>query len=238
MKIAGLALIAAAGLAASANATFMSFASDSADRQWTFSGAGSQVRQGDALGVNIDLVLNNDNGGADATYHTKFFADWTLAYEKSSAVGSIVTHQYRASGVFQWLDADTGGLLLSCAFENAVFSAAGKAAAWSSTATVMGTDDLSFVQYTSGINNADLGMAVGVMAGPQDFAFTMTVINTSGVLPYTPNAANRGVALGADMLPGRQWFAEGSYSGSAVPTPGSAALLGLGGLALAKRRRA
>ncbi|MEK6701648.1 MAG: hypothetical protein AABZ53_05250 [Planctomycetota bacterium] len=238
MKTAGLALIAAAGMAASANATFFSFASDTADRQWTFTGAGNQVRQGDAAGVNIDLIVNNDNGGMDAVYHTKFMADWTLAYEKSSAVGSIITHQYRASGVFQWLDARSGDLLLSCAFENAVFSAAGKVAAWSSTATVMGTDELSVVQYTSGIDNADLGIAAGAMSGPQDFAFTMTVINTSGALPYTPNAANRGVSIGADMLPNRQWFAEGSYSGSAVPTPGSAALLGLGGLALGKRRRA
>ncbi len=238
MKIAALGLIAAVGLAASANASFFSFASDTGDRQWTFAGLGSQVRQGDTAGVNIDLIVNNDNGGVDGVYHTKFFADWSLGYEKSSAVGSIITHQYRATGVFQWLDADSGGLILSCAFENAVFIAAGKQAAWSSTATVMGTDDLSFVQYTSGITNADLGIAAGAMGGPQDFAFTMTVINTSGALPYTPNAANRGVALGTDMLPSRAWYAEGSYSGSAVPTPGSAALLGLGGLAMGKRRRA
>lgn len=237
MKIAVLGLAAAAGLAGSAHATFFSFASDTADRQWTFAGHGSSVTQGDANGVRVDLILNDDNGGTQRVISTRFYADWTLSYVGSMGVGSAVSHTYRATGSFQWVDAETGGLVLRGDFQDAIFTAGGSAGAWSSTATVMGSDEYTSFGYTSGINAPEVGLYAGALGGPQDFGFTLTVINTSGQLPYVPNAGNRGVALGEGMLPGRNWWSEGSFSGSAVPTPGSMALVGMGGLMCFKRRR-
>ena len=236
MKIAALVL-ASAGLAASANATFFSFASDTADRQWTFAGSGASVRQGDANGVNVDLILNDDNGGTQRVVATKFYAEWRLSYVGSMGVGGAVSHTYRATGGFQWLDASTGALVLRGDFTDAIFTAGGRAATWDSTATVMGSDEYTQFQYTSGLSAPEVGLAVGALGGPQDFAFTMTVINTSGQLPYVANSGNRGTSLGEGMLPNRQWYAEGSFSGSAVPTPGSMALVGLGGAMCFKRRR-
>lgn len=237
MKTAVLAMLGVAGLAASANATYFSFASDTANRQWTFAGNGANVSQGDAAGVDVDLILADDNGGTERTIATKFFASWTLSHVGSTGVGAAVSHTYRATGNFQWLDASTGGLVLRGDFSDAIFTAGGSAAAWSSTATVMGSDEFTQMAYTSGISAPEVGLGIGALGGPQDFAFTLTVINTSGQLPYRANAANRGVALGEGMLPGREWWSEGSFSGSAVPAPGSVALVGLGGVMCLKRRR-
>jgi hypothetical protein len=237
MKTFVLAMTAAAGLAGAANAAFFSFASDTANRQWTFKGLGNTVTQGDVNGSDIDLILNNDNGGAQVSIATKFFANWTLTHVSSTNVGPYIAHSYRATGMFEWRDASTGAMVLRGDFTDALFTATGRANSWDSTATVMGADSYTQFGYTSGINDPSVGMAIGAMSGPQDFGFTLTVINTSGALPYIPNSANRGSTLGADLLPNRQWWSEGSFSGSAVPTPGSVALLGLGGLLCAKRNR-
>lgn len=237
MKTAVMGILGVAGLAASANATYFSFASDTANHQWTFAGNGANVTQGDANGVDVDLILNDDNGGTERTIATKFFANWTLTHVGSTGVGSAVSHTYRATGNFQWLDASTGGLVLRGDFTDAVFTAAGSMGTWSSTATVMGSDGFTQMNYTSGIDAPEVGLAAGALGGPQDFAFTLTVINTSGALPYRPNAGNRGTSLDEGMLPSRQWWSEGSFSGSAVPTPGSMALMGLGGAMCLKRRR-
>ncbi len=237
MKTSVLAMLAVAGLTASANATFFSFASDSANRQWTFKGQGNSITQGDVNGSDIDLILNDDNGGAEISIATKFFADWTITHVTSTTIGGYVAHSYRATGMFEWRDASSGAMVLRGDFTDALFTATGRANSWDSTATVMGADSYTQFGYTSGINMPAVGMAVGAMGGPQDFGFTLTVINTSGRLPYVPNSANRGASLGADLMPNRSWWSEGSFSGSAVPTPGSVALLGLGGLLCVKRRR-
>jgi MYXO-CTERM domain-containing protein len=89
-----------------------------------------------------------------------------------------------------------------------------------------------------GANLPQFGLAPGSLnASPRGFAFDLSVINTSGSIPY--NGTNPGVAINADSkLPSHQWFSESSYSANGrIPTPGTLALLGLGGLAMRRRRR-
>ena len=185
----------------------------------------------------IQFVVTCAKAKRGRVISTKFFSSFTISHVGSTAVGSAVSHTYRATGSFQWLDAETGGLVLRGDFTDAIFTAGGRANTWDSTATGMGSDGYTQMQYTSGISAPEVGLAVGALGGPQDFAFTLTVINTSGRFPYVPNAGNRGTSLDEGMLPNRQWYSEGSFSGSAVPTPGSVALLGLGGVMCLKRRR-
>jgi hypothetical protein len=225
---AGCTLLAASG----AHAAFFSFASDNDHTSWTFRGIGNNVRDAQD-GVDPQVLLIDDNNGVlpPLAMNLDFNADFIIGYLASVPLGGgTFVHNYSLNGNFSFVDAG-GNAVLTCLVRDGSLTAIGGAASWFSTATLQGNDNpFGAVTYTwNGPANPAYGLFPGQSIGPDDAAFTLTVLNSPGV----------GVPLDQGHLPSQQWFSEGSYSGSAffVPAPGAAALLGLGGLVVARRRR-
>jgi len=236
---------AAAGLAACVTpvqAAFFSFASDSSDRAWTFVGEHAphnEITDGTTFDDPTNLLIDDGNGGLPPlSFSVNFNFHAHLHHIGSSPIGGgKFLHSYHVEGDAGWY-ADSGPIL-TLEFIDSIMTVVGGAASWDSAASIFGEDAYSTVVYTSHIHNPAYGLFVGDSIGPDDFAFTLTTINTSGVIPYDFDPAFRGVSLGADMLPDEDWYAEGSFSGSApfVPAPGAGLVMAGAALALARRRR-
>jgi hypothetical protein len=237
-----LACAAIALSAGSAQAAFFSFASDSRDNAWTFSGSGPNIV--DASGPTDPLVLMiEDNNGALPALQvsTQFNAQISLAFAGDVNLGGgAFSHNYLASGSFHFLDVSSGTTLLTVNFTNCLYTSRGGASSWFTTGGLQG-DDGSGATVTMIWNGATLpgyGLAPGSLGSPRGFGFDLTALNTSGAIPY--GGQNPGVSLDSTShLPNATWFSESSFSASAsaVPAPGGAVVLGLAGLAAARRRR-
>lgn len=234
-SLAGLAILGA--VAGSANAAFFSFASDTADASWTFTGQGNQITS--ALSPNSTIKLEvSDNGQNPVSFVTRFSANFTLSYITSIQVGSSFQHLYNLDGSFAFRDASDNSLIMSATFTGGSMTALGGRRSWGASGTAFGADPETAINYTLHKDIEPLGLTAGSLPIAPDFNFTLTVLNTSGIIPYPASAPGRGVALDANFLPSLTWYSEGSYSGSAqVPTPGSMALLSAAGLMVARRRR-
>lgn len=254
-------LVAAASIATcagAAQAQFFSFASDSNGQNWTFeyNPQTQQITHSAAGGSTpITLLVDDRNGPMPAvSIDTEFRADMTLGMLSNVAIGGDeYLHIFTLNGSFEFLVDIGNGLetAMRVEFTDATLTARGTRDRWGSTATISGGDtdnDTGRVTYNffqplvSLVPNASAyGLGVGSSIGPDDFSFTLTSLNTSGALPFDP-AANPGAlgtpTGGAGQFPTATWWSEGSFSGSAVlPSPASIALLGMGGLAMARRRR-
>ena len=232
--------LAIAALAGTANASFFSFASDNDDQSWTFSGMGGGMFDAADATDALTLLIDDNNGPlAPLELSVEFDADFALTYVASVAIGGgNFLHTYTVDGMFTFDDANSGDQLFQVDFTGAVLTAPGGENSWSSTAAALGSDTFTDVTYTSFVEFADYGVFEGESVGPDDFGFDLTVLNTSGEIPFgDPDAL--GVDLDPNFLPAAQWWSEGSFSGSAtfVPAPGSIALLGLGGLVAFRRKR-
>ena len=233
-----LACAAIALTAGSAQAAFFSFASDTADHAWTFTGSGANVS--DATGVNDPIILHiDDNNGVlpRLDVSTQFNASYSLVFQGDVSLGGgVFSHNYLASGSYQFIDIPSGTTLLTVNFTNCLFTARGGAASWFSTAALQGDDGngATVSMIWGGANLPGYGLAPGALPAPRGFGFDHTALNTSGVIPW--NGQNPGVGL-TNMLPNATWFSEASFSASTAPAPGGVAVLGLAGLALARRRR-
>jgi hypothetical protein len=225
-------------VAGSAHAAFLSFASDTADRAWTFTGSGATFTNG--TGPNDPIVLHvDDNNGVlpRLDVSARFNASVTLSYVASVPLGGgAFSHNYLASGTFSFVDILSGTTLLTTTFSNALYTARGGQSSWFTTGALQadsfGGANVSMVW--GGASLPGYGLSPGALDS-QGFGFDLTVVNTSGAIPY--NFQSPGVALGANFLPSATWFSESSYSAAILPTPGSMTLLGLAGLAFARRRR-
>jgi MYXO-CTERM domain-containing protein len=233
-SIAGLFLAAGP-----ANAAFLSFASDTSDHAWTFTGSGANVTS--ATGQNDYLTLNiDDNNGPLPTIQvsTRFTANYTIDFAGTTTLpGGGLAYSYAANGSFSFADVATGTTLFTVNFTNALFSTRGSASAWSTTAALQGDNSLGgTVSMTwNGANLAGYGLSTGGVYNG-GFGFDLSALNSSGAIPW--NGQNPGVGInGTTRLPSTTWFAEGSFSATTVPTPSSLALLGIGGLVAARRRR-
>lgn len=233
--IAGLLL--AAG---SADAAFLSFASDTNDQAWTFTGTGATVTN--ATGQNNYLTLNiDDNNGPLPTIQvsTRFSANYTIDFVGTTTLpGGALAYSYAANGSFNFVDVATGTTIFTVNFTNALFSTRGSASAWSTTAALQGDNSLGgTVSMTwNGANLPGYGLSTGgVFNG--GFGFDLTALNSNGTLPWS--GQNPGVGVNANThLPTATWFAESSFSATTIPSPSGLALLGIGGLAAVRRRRA
>lgn len=243
MKFYLSACAAVAFAAGSANAAFFSFASDTTDHAWVFTGNGAGVSN--ATNGNADpIVLHIDDENGLATpiqVSVSFAAQYTLSFVGSvNLPGGAVSYNYAASGSFTFTDIVSGTTLLTTNFSNALFTARGSTTAWSTTAALQVDDSngATVSMVWGGANLPAYGLAPGALSSsPRGFAFDLTTINTSGSIPY--NGSGPGVAINANSkLPSQTWWSESSYSANArVPAPGPIALLGLGGLVLRRRRR-
>lgn len=237
------AVLAVAGLTTAANAGIFSFASDNSDQSWTFTG---EFHAGHfALGDGIDntdpmtLLIGDANGVLEPlSYEVDFNMHADVEYVSSTPIGGgKFLHTYAVEDAFAGWFTSTGPVL-EMTFDDSIITVVGDEFSWDSSGSIFGSDSWADVQYTSYIDEPDYGMYVGDSVGPQDFAFTLTTINTSGVLPY--DFSSPGAALDPQtMFPTDEIFAEGSYSGSArfVPTPATATLfLGAGLMGIRRRR--
>jgi hypothetical protein len=232
-----LACIAAVvALSGSAHGAFFSFASGSASGAWTFTGSGATF--GSGLGSTPVTLLIDDRHGLLPTLQisSRFESSVTLSHVASVPLGGgSFSHTYLASGSFTFTDAAAGTTLLTTQFTDSLFTARGGESAWSTTAALQG-DNLgggSVSMVWSGANLPGYGLIPGALDLPT-FAFGLAALNSSGAIPY--NFESPGRAL-SNSLPSGTWYAEASFTGAAIPAPGSAALLTLGGLLAARRRR-
>jgi hypothetical protein len=231
-----LALAVAAGYA---QAAFFSFASDFNDQAWTFTGNGSQITNGTGPNNPIVLMIDDNNGPLPPLLvSTRFQASFNLTTVGNFPLGGgAYSHNYRASGTFSFTDIASGTTLLTVDFSQALFTAGGAEFTWGSTGALQANSAVgSVVNFTwGGAALPGYGLSPGSL-GSGDFGFDLTALNTSGVIPY--NFQNLGVGITqATSFPVQQWWSEGSFSASVVPSPAGAALLALAGLGIARRSR-
>lgn len=230
------------GAAAAANAGIFSFASDFSDQSWTFRGEfhGGHFALEDGTPTNdlMQLLIDDGNGGLDPlVFEVDFNMHFDVEYLSSSPIGGgKFLHSYVVEGDAGWYTAS--GPVLELAAQGAILTIVGGETSWDSAGSVFGADAWAGVTYTSYVDAPAYGMYEGQNISPADFSFSITALNTSGVIPY--DFSSPGAELDpSNMLPIDEIFAEGSYSGSAnfIPAPGSLALLGVAGVAMQRRRR-
>lgn len=233
---ASMLILAAAG---TAQAGFFSFASDVADQSWTFTGGGAGVSDSIGPGSPLKLLIDDDNG-VMPTLEVSVDFDAAIDIDYAGSVdlgGGNFSHNYHANGSFSFKEITTGITILTVEFDNQLMTALGAEFSWYTTATIQGSENPggSVDYFWSGASLPAYGLEPGELGFNEDFAFTLTALNTDGSLPW--GGAGAGVGLDDDHLPGKTWYSEGSYSGGAsIPAPASLALLGAAGL-LARRRR-
>ncbi len=235
-----LACASIALLAGTAQGAFFSFASDSRDHAWTFSGSGANVVDATAPNDPVVLMIEDNNGALPAlNVSAQFNALITLSFAGDVNLGGgAFSHNYLASGSFRFIDVAAGTPLLTVTFTNCLYTSRGGASSWFTTGGLQGDEGsgASVSMVWSGAILPGYGLAPGALGTPRGFGFDLTAINTSGAIPYA--GQNPGVSLDANHLPSSTWFSESSFSASAnVPTPGGAAVLALSGLAAMRRRR-
>ncbi len=236
-------LVAVAGAAACAQAGIFSFASDFSDESWTwrgeFHGGHFALEDGTPPSDLMQLLIDDGNGGLDPlVFDVDFSAHLDVAYLGSSSIGGgKFLHSYTVEGDVGWYTA--AGPVLEMSADGALLTIVGNEFSWDSAGSLFGADSWAGVTYTSYVDAPAYGMYLGQNISPADFSFTITALNTSGVIPY--DFSNPGAELDpTTMFPADEIFAEGSFSGSAqfVPTPGSLALLAGAALVGVRRRRA
>jgi hypothetical protein len=235
-------VIVLAGLAVSANAGIFSFASDFSDESWTWHGElhGGHfgLSDGTPTGDLMQLLIDDANGVLDPlVFDVDFNAHLHFAHLSSTPIGGgKFLHSYAAEGDVGWYT--DSGPVLEMSTDGAVFTIVGGEFSWDSAGSIFGADSWASLTYTSYVDAPAYGMFAGQNVSPADFGFTLTALNSSGVIPY--DFSSPGAALDpSSMLPLGDIFAEGSFSGSAqfVPAPTSLALLGAAGLMSGSRRR-
>lgn len=229
-----LACATAVGVATTANAALFSFASDVDSGSFTFvGGAGGVIDAQDP--TDTQLLFIDDNNGPLPTIplEVEFEAAFQMAYVASVPVtGNTFVHTYALAGVFGFFS-PTGAPILTATLTGGALTALGSATAWGTSETIQ-VNDIGAGEITYTWWGPDLpayGIYAGDSIGPDDAAFTLTLTLSPGGfgVPLDPQTG----------LPAAIWTSEGSYSGSAffIPTPGAAALAGIGLMGISRRRR-
>lgn len=246
------------GLAASAQASLFSFASDSNPSGFTFCGTagsgGGFTITNDQQGNIFKLVIDDNNGSLPSfTLDVNFEANMSAAWVATTPIaGPTVLHSYSVTNApggyaFRFRDLSNGQVLLTASLDGGsegVFSMLGTGTSWSSAGAIRASDTFANVRYTAsqalvdrivslGRDPGAYGINVGDSVALDDFGFDLTLLGLVGT--------NGTVSIDAQTrLPTAAWKSEGSFSGSAVngiPGPASAALIGIAGLIIARRRR-
>lgn len=244
-------------LAGSAHATLFSFASDDDSGAFTFRGTAAtgnsfNIRNGSDPASNTVTLRVDDNNGSRPTaqFAVGFRANITAQYQGSvGMMGSQQTHAYSITGTFAFVDRTSGADLLLCTFTSTatpgLLSIGGRDTTWGTGGSALASDSASgvstaitwtatpaFFTFAAGqsINLADYGVAGSTTASGDDFAFTLTALNTNGGSVPIDSVTR---------LPSAAFQSEGSMSGTAsfVPAPSTLGLLGAAGLASLRRRR-
>ncbi|HYE62025.1 MAG TPA: PEP-CTERM sorting domain-containing protein [Phycisphaerales bacterium] len=240
IAVSAVALAIASG---AAQAAFFRFSPDTNDNSWAFTGNGANVTA--ATGSTpVILHIDDNNGPApELQVSVSFVAQYTLTFVGSvNLPGGGQSLSYAANGSFSFTDIASGVTLLTTNFSNALFTTRGGAnnGPWATTASLQVDDGLGAAvsMVWGGANLPAYGLMNGALNGsPRGFAFEMTSLNSSGALPYA--GQNPGVSINpTTRLPTAQWWSEATYSSTAaIPAPATLAAVGVGALAMGRRRR-
>lgn len=233
MGIRTAAIAALTLTAATASATTFSFSSDRNTDGPTLASlqAGSVIdgRPFDLGGqVIVDFFYDADEGGpgGPAVIPASFEFDAVITNYTAVPVGGNFLHSWTLEGQYKFTELTTGQTFFTATFASALMSNFSDSATLLSKSGSMQSSkpaDSALVFATGG---ALTGLDVTAL---QDFAFSMSALRS---------AANGGrVAIGADGRFLSPWKSESSWSARAVPAPGAAALLALGGVFVGRRKR-
>jgi len=229
--ILGSALLAC--LAGSANAAIFSFASANNGDGPTFSALTinslSDGRTLDANGVvTLNFLADRDGSGPGAAQSIVSEFRFTASVSGYSVFnfGGQFVHNFSLSGSFSILDLSTNQPIFQSTFSNAVMSSLSNSSTLlSRSATIQANDesDPGLTFTTSGaLGDIDVSQQ-------RDFSFALSNLQmTSGAR----------VPVNAGGITQAPWTADASFTASAIPGPGALALMGLGTLIGARRRRA
>lgn len=225
-----VALAALAGTSFGASAAFISFASDSNPTEPTFEGTYNAGSGTTTLMNNnpapLDLLFDpdEDGGGGPITVSADFEAEFELTYVGSLEIlPGFWSHTFSFTGFFEFTEDSTNDLLVRGEIVDgqAAFSGLGNA-----TMVFSGSMSGFDIDYEVGSAAPLFGFDSGATG---DFSFTMTDIN-----------GGSGASLvfdGQDIVGIDDLTAEASFSGSIVPAPGGALLVGMAGIVGLPRRR-
>jgi hypothetical protein len=193
------------------------------------------------------LLIDDDNGPLPTkSIAVELHANLSLtAGNDVSLGGGLFQHTYRVTGTFGFYDTMGNALLtVSVGPTAGIMTVPGGQNTWATSGAVLGADSFADVTYTASAafitalggsaTAAQYGIpGAGGSAGPDDFAFDLSMINAGAV----------GAAVTLDPtthLPNVSWRSESSYSGSGfggIPSPGAASLCGIAFAMAATRRR-
>src|SRR5262245_1064389 len=142
MAIRTLACAAVVAAAGSAQGAFFSFASDSRDAAWTFSGTGANIVDATAMNAPTTLLIEDGNGQLPAlNVSTQFNANVSLSYVASIPLGGgAFSHNYLANGSFSFVDVAANVVLLTVNFQGALYTARGGQSSWFTTGALQADD--------------------------------------------------------------------------------------------------
>lgn len=229
MPIAGaVALLAGAA----AQGAFISFASDTSPANPTFVATfdDDQTVIRDFGPTNVDLLVDADEHGplGPVTINANMTAEFTLSFAGGVSLGGpMYANVFSLAGFFEFRDA-AGAMIVRGDIANGTAALTSIGTFFTAFSASMSGAGISYTLGTIG----DIVGFTGTPAG--DFGFTLTAINGGAGVDYIFPAPR---AAGLSPVGTDDFTAEGSFSGSFVPTPGAGALLALGGLAMARRRR-
>lgn len=236
-KLFALSLLGVSLAAASASATTFSFRSDDNHQRWTLTGNGNTITADTQLQP-YQLLIDDDNGPlAPVAFDVRLIADFSIALVNVTNVGGSSLYVYALNGGFSFVDFNTNAPILSGQVSNGAATNFGPAGTWGTSGNLQGNDLAPATSVTYQWNGPTLpghGVYTGqTSVGLDDFGFTLTALVSGAAAPLP------GVPLGSNGLPIASWLAEGSFSGTAffLPSPGSAALAGLGLTLIAPRRK-
>lgn len=236
MIVRSASALALCAAASAANASFISFASDTSPLNPTLVATWDNTNQvthvADFGPTTVDMLFDPDGGGAQlpVTVPASLNVNMTLAYASSAPLGfGMFAHAFNVLGTFQFTNLignDEFIVKATVDLGEAIFVGLGTGSTVMS-ASITGAD-MMYDQVA--FDPAILGFSM--INCPGDFGFTITALNGGAGATLIRNNDNQVIGISG-------FQAESSFSGSftAVPTPGAAALAGLAGVTAIRRRR-
>lgn len=222
----------------SASAATFSFAADAFSAGPQIIGSpgnaiSSSLSQGSGNTGTLIIDADGNGPGAPVNYSVQLVVSATMnAHQTTPVAPGIFLHSYAATGNITFVQ--TGVSLpqsLRMEFANGVFtSISNSATAWGGSATLQANDQAGSVSFVPG---TDGGFVNGdLLAASRSFSFGLSnvVLASGGQVTLNSVGGQTGFVTGP-------WQADASFTAFAVPTPGSVALMALGGIAMAFGRK-
>jgi hypothetical protein len=236
MIVRSASALALCAAASAANASFISFASDTSPLNPTLIASwdnSNQVTHVADFGPTIvDMLFDADEAGPQSpvTVPAALHLDLTMSYASSAPLGfGMFAHAFNVLGTFEFTNLvgnDEFTVKATVSLGEAIFVGLGTGTTVMS-ASITGAEMMyDQVAFDPAI------VAFGALNCPGDFGFTITALNGGAGAQLITNGSGQVIGISG-------FQAESSFSGSFanIPTPGAAALAGLAGMTAIRRRR-